>query len=263
MRASLPMYDLECVRPWTDAWWRGLDRAVRRAGLPPLPALTRSDDRQAIWGAADLILSQICGYAIAQGFRGRLQPVLTPCYAAPGCDGPRYRSVLLVREDSPAHSLADLRGGICACNDADSQSGINTLARAVAPLADTRGFFAGHRFTGAHIASMAAVRAGQADVCAVDCVTYALLRRHAADAVTGLRSIGYSGSAPGLPYVTAVGTPVDTVRRLRAAILEALADPSLVEAREALFLSDAAPLTANDYDEIVVWPRDALGRTLN
>lgn len=259
MRASLPMYDRDCVRPWTDAWWQGLDRAVRRAGLAGLPAMTRDSDRHAVWQAPDMLLSQICGYAMVNGYRGRLQPVLTPCYGAPGCDGPRYRSVILVREDSPAQCLADLRGRICACNEPDSQSGMNALARAVAPLARDGRFFAGHRFTGAHAASMAAVRDGTADVCAIDCVTHALLARHDPERTAGLRQIGYTASAPGLPYVTAAATPVDTVRRLRAAIREAFADPALAEPRKALFLADAVALTISDYDEIEAWSRDLLG----
>lgn len=263
MRAGLPMYDADCLRPFVDAWWQGLDRAVRRAGLSGLPAMTRTGDPHALWQAPDLLLSQICGYVLNNRYRDSLQPLLTPCYAAPGCDGPRYRSVLLAREDNPARCLADLRGTICACNEADSHSGINALARTVAPLTRENRFFSGHRFTGSHAASMAAVRAGSADVCAVDCVTYALLSRHDPETTAGLRQIGYSASAPGLPYVTAAATPPDSLQRLREAIAEAMADPDLAGVRDALLLSDARPLSLSDYAEISIWPRDGLGPTLS
>ena len=258
--ASLPMYDLPCVKAWTDAWWQGLRRAAAKVGLADLPALTRDDDCHGQWRAPGLALSQICGYALAHDYRDRLQPLATPCYAADGCDGPRYRSLLLVRADSPAQCLADLRHAACACNETDSQSGTNSLARAAAPLGREGRFFARHGFTGAHAASMAAVRRGEADVCTVDCVTHALLARHEPTAVAGLRRIGYSASAPGLPYVTAAGTPADTVARLREAMFQALADPALSEVRAALLLAGAEVLTAADYGEIRIWPRDVLGR---
>jgi ABC-type phosphate/phosphonate transport system substrate-binding protein len=260
MSASLPMYDLPCVRVWTDAWWQGLRRAAARHGFAGLPqAPIRQDDRHALWQAPDLALSQICGYAVAHGYRDRLLPVATPCYAAPGCDGPRYRSVILVREDSAARTLADLRDTACACNEPDSQSGTNSLARAVAPLAGAGSFFAGVVFTGAHVDSMALVRAGKAAVCAVDCVTHALLARHQPDAVAGLEAIGYTASAPGLPYVTGAATGADDLRRMREALFDALADPMLSEPREALLLAGAEVLTSQDYLEIAAWPSGPLG----
>lgn len=260
MLASLPMYDLPMLSEWTDRWWDGLRHAARRHGVHDLPAgLDRRDNRHAVWQAEELAFSQICGFPMNHAYRNRLRPILTPCYAADGCDGPRYRSVLLVHEDSPAQCLADLEGAQCACNEPDSQSGTNSLARAAAGVARNARFFSGVTFTGAHIESMRLVREGAAAVCAVDCVTHALLSRHEPDAVAGLKRIGFTPSAPGLPYVAAPSTSEDTVERLRQALRDALDDPDLSAVRDALLIAGAEPLTINDYNEISAWPRDVLG----
>ena len=89
------------------------------------------------WSPAS-ILSQTCGYPYATRLRGRVRLVATPVYRAEGCDGARYRSVLLVRADDRAENLADLRGRRVALNADDSQSGHNALRAAVAPLAQRR-----------------------------------------------------------------------------------------------------------------------------
>jgi hypothetical protein len=50
-------------------------------------------------------------------FTDHLKLLATPIYSAPGCDGPNYRSLIVIAADHPARILDDLRGGICAIND--------------------------------------------------------------------------------------------------------------------------------------------------
>ena len=64
-----------------------------------------------------------------------LEPVRyvgTPIYSAPGFEQAHYRSLVVVRSDDEAQSLADLRGKRAAYNSTDSQSGYNTVRAAVA-----------------------------------------------------------------------------------------------------------------------------------
>src|SRR6266404_4455866 len=93
---------------------------------------------------------------------GGLQLVATPCYDAPGCDGPSYCSILVVAAGSQATSPADLQGKRAAFNTPDSQSGMNALRAVIAPLAEGGRFFAEIIETGGHAASLDLVAAGGA-----------------------------------------------------------------------------------------------------
>ena len=183
-------------------------------------------------------------------YRDRLRLVATLRYAAPGCDGPRYSSQLVVRADSPGDRLADFRGAVCALNSWDSLSGWVALAAA---LPEPR-FFRAALVTGAHVDSLAAVAAGDADIAAIDCVTYALLQRHRPSAIVGLRVIGRTALAPGLPLVTRRDVDDGTVEALRSALRDALADPALAEARAALLIEGIEILGEADYDAIPPQP---------
>jgi ABC-type phosphate/phosphonate transport system substrate-binding protein len=250
-RASLPMYDLPELRGATDAWWAGLARAFRRAGVAEPPAtLERPRDMAAAWRAPELLFSQTCGYPLTHQLKQVVQTVATPAYSAPGCDGARYVSVVVVRADDPAAELAALRGATCAFNALDSQSGYNALRRLIAPLAVDRRFFGKVVVSGGHAASLAAVAGKRADVAAVDCVTFALLARCRPDVVEDLRVLSHTEQAPGLPYVTSRHADGTLVDRLRDGLFAALADPDLAAARDDLLIAGAEALPLEAYGRI-------------
>jgi ABC-type phosphate/phosphonate transport system substrate-binding protein len=166
--------------------------------------LDRDRSLEQIWDDPDLLLAQTCGFPLATRWRGRLRTVATPVYDAPGCDGPSYRSVLLVRRDSRAQKLADLRGSIVAINEPFSKSGCNLLAAAVMPLAGKGSFSESAVLTGSHLGSFRAVSDGRASIAAIDVVTHAHLCNSHSALTEQLRSIGWTAPAPGLPFVTSV-----------------------------------------------------------
>lgn len=256
MRASLPMYDLPVVRAATDRWWAGLARHLHAAGVEGVPERLARDPGPD-WTAPDLLFSQTCGYPLTHALAGRVAPVCTPYHAATGCNGARYSSALVVAAGSRARELSQLRGGVCAINARDSHSGYNVLRRMVAPLAHGRAFFEQVVETGDHGASLAAVAAGEADLCAVDAVTLALLARHAPDSLASTRVLGHSPAAPGLPYIAGPEVDGETVRRMRRAVRAALADPGLQPARSALLISGAEVVPLDAYERIVAMEREA------
>src|SRR5205823_5053207 len=150
-------------------WWAGLAKHLGGG-----PGLTRREDFAALWSDPQLLFSQTCGYPLTHAFKGKLKLVATPHYAADGCDGPSYCSIIFAREALP---LAALRGATAAVNSPDSMSGMLALQLVFAPLAEDGIFFGDVAETGSHLASLAAVRDGLADVCAIDAVCAALAKQ--------------------------------------------------------------------------------------
>jgi len=256
--ASLPMYDLPEVRPALGALWAGLARHLAQAGIADVPAaLAGAQPLATLWRRRDLLLSQCCGYDLVNAHAGALRPLATPCYAAPGCAGPRYVSIVVVAEHAPARGLEDLRGGVCAINGWGSHSGMSALRALIAPLARRGRFFAKVEVSGAHSASLAMVARGEADVAAIDCVVHALLARHRPAALRGTRPLTETAGAPAPPLVTRARADEDVVARLRAALVATFGDPTLAAARENLLLAGVEILPPAAYLRIGAFERCA------
>nr|WP_321986510.1 PhnD/SsuA/transferrin family substrate-binding protein [uncultured Lichenicoccus sp.] len=259
-RLAFPMYDVPELDWATGAWASGLLQRLLQAGLGRLPgARERPDDLQALWGDPSLMLAQTCGYPLVTTLRGRVRLVATPCYTAPGCDGAWVRSAIVVRADDAVHDLAGLRGrAVCALNGNDSNTGMNLLRAAIAPLACGDSFFRDVVVTGSHAASLRAVQSGQADVAAIDCVTLELMRRVRPAAAAGLRVLDWTPTSPGLPLVTAPGSTDAEVRALRKALHDMLLDPALAGVRHALLIERVALLDESEYEMIAGLEREAV-----
>ena len=259
LRASLPMYDLPEARGWTDGLWTAVAEEMREGGIAGVPdRLEHLPVIHDAWRPDGLLLSQSCGYPVATAFRDTLRVVAAPHYAAPGCDGHRYSSAVVVRASSHAGDIGALRGTVCAFNSRDSQSGYNALRAAVAPVAGGNRFFARTIETGAHADSIAAVRDGRADACAVDCVTWALLARYRPAALVGLEVIFHTEPMPGLPFVTAGGCSDATLDSIRGALARAFARRDIAGTREALFISGLTVLSVDDYEPLLEMERAAV-----
>jgi len=86
-------------------------------------------------------------------------------------------------------------------NDTDSNSGMNLLRHAIAPLSQGKSYFSTVRETGSHIQSFFDVAEQRADITAIDCVSYQLIADSWPDMAARVRSIGFSESTCGLPFV--------------------------------------------------------------
>ena len=140
--ASLPMYNLPEMRSANAAFWAALRGLLVADGIaaPEALAFERKPVPDAI--GPEVLFSQTCGYPLETIFRGAAIRLGTPCYDAPGCEGPTHRGIFVVPTTSPAHVLADLKGGRFLLNSRHSNSGMNLPRRALADLAGGRPFFA-------------------------------------------------------------------------------------------------------------------------
>jgi ABC-type phosphate/phosphonate transport system substrate-binding protein len=257
MSASLPMYDLPEVEGATLAWWQGLARAFRCAGQADVPeTLTRDREIEQLWADPALLFGQTCGYPLTHALRGRVRLIATPCYRADGCEGSFYRSLIMVREGEPARTIAELKGRPVAINGEGSFSGWHALRALIAREVGGGRFFGEIVTTGSHRASLAAVRAGRADLAAIDCVSHALIERHAPSELVGTRVLGRTPLAPGLPWITSAASSDATLARLRGGVFAALAAPDLAAARADLLIAGAEILPRAAYERIVALAED-------
>ncbi len=240
--AALPMYDLAEMREANDAFWAEIASRLVARGLADVPVgLTRGVNLHGLWNDSRLLLSQTCGYPLATSLRGKVALVATPCYAAEGCDGPNGRSAIIVRAADRAAVLADVRGHVCAVNSPDSNSGMNLLRAAIAPLAGGKPFFASVKMTGGHSESARAVAEGEADVAAIDCVTWSLLNRHRPGLTKILRVLAWTKATAWLPFITAdqgLETNCNTLR-------------SCLRPNKDLLISNYIVLQTDQYDGVL------------
>lgn len=191
-----------------------------------------------LWRSGRLLLTQTCGYPLTHDYDDAFRVIGTPIYSVDGCDGPKYSSVILVQTGAADRfpDVASLRHSVLASNSISSQSGFHNLRAAVADAYDEatdgeKGFFGRVLLTGSHAASMEAVKSGDADVCAVDCVSYAILAKNSPEAVEGLAVLGFTPSVLALPLVTSPRASDKALELMQNAITEVFqgSHPALAE----------------------------------
>lgn len=251
--ASLPMYN---VTPALGALWRSLLDDALRAVAPDASVIDAPDDLHALWRRDDLLLAQTCGYPLMHGLQDRVQLIATPEFDVPGCAGIEYSSALVTRADAHLDSLEACRGMRAAYNQDDSNSGMNVLRHAIAPLARDGRFFDAAIRTGSHVESLRALAENRADVAAIDCVTMAYVRDALPELAQAVRQIGWSAASPGLPLIAAQSVPVALTKALRDALNAA--NDAQPERATQLRLKRFTEVSFADYARIVQLEDEAI-----
>ncbi len=272
--ACLPWYDFPETRQWTNELWHGLTAFLAQQGFKDLPKrLARQVNHNRVLKHPNLLLSQTCGYLVAGPARPLLQLVATPCYDAPGCEEHRYSSFIVVHRSLRAEKLADLRKQRCVANEPYSHSGMNCLRALVAPLSQDGQFFASVTLSGSHLRSLEMLARGEADVAAIDCITFELVRRYRPALLEHVRIIKGTPAAPAPPFITSIHTPEAQLKELRQALAEFLNSASHADIRRALLLKEVVHVALDDYQGMLdaeelarghgykemFWPESELG----
>lgn len=230
--ASLPMYDLPEVRDATDALWRDIASRLDVDGLPIELGRQQADDLLTHhWRHPALLLTQACGWPVAALTNREVAIVGAFTYRGITDRHARYSCHLVVRADDTERPL---QGRAVAVNDTDSLSGWICLVASVGEVGPVL-------ITGAHVESLAEVRAERADLACVDPVTWALLARHRPAALDGLAIIGAGPVVPSLPLIThpTLGPGVDVLRDVLATMRS---EPLLIDGFVALDAADYVPV---------------------
>jgi ABC-type phosphate/phosphonate transport system substrate-binding protein len=195
--------------------------------VAPDPATLPPDelDLPTLWRHPKLLFAQCCwGPIETTGLDEFVTVVGQSDYSGvEGGEGQFYRSALLMRRrdvpkdavlaEQAAHSAPDghaavpadlLRGRRFAFNSEESMSGILALTRDLEVEGESLAIFSGRIETGGHRASIRAVADGRADVCAIDCRSWAMAKRYE-PAALALDVVGWTKRRRGLPFVSASG----------------------------------------------------------
>ncbi len=235
--AVLAMYPYPSL---TVAWDRLYESVARE--IPGTPAVLRWDiDVHDTWLDPNLALGMACGWPLVQTLGDAVRVVGTFEYDVSEPGSHLYRSVIIARDDVP---LARLAQSHAAINSTDSLSGYVSLLAAFG--LDTA-WAGGVTFTGAHTASIEAVRSGAADVAAIDGLTWAFHQRHAVRAPGGLTVVGRGPAVPGLPIIVPATTSDERVAEWRNGLHRAVADPALAADIRRLMIRRFVALDNADY----------------
>jgi ABC-type phosphate/phosphonate transport system substrate-binding protein len=206
---------------------------------------------------ADVLFSQTCGYPLETIFRGQAIRLGTPCYDAPGCDGPTHCGLFVVPARSPARSLRDLAGGVFLLNSQHSNSGMNLPRRALAEIAAGAAFFGRVIETGSQPGNLDRIARGEADATAVDCVTYAFWRRHRPEAAARTAVLAHTPPSPAIPFVTSATTPPRTIEILRNALRRLAREPEFGALRAELLIHDIVDVPDERYRAVLDYEAEA------
>lgn len=236
MIACLPMYERAETRGAHDRYWQ-----LIRQHLPfeTEPDLRRTQSDEMEWLNPALALGQTCGLPYRLGLHAKVALVGTPDYGLPDCPPGYYRSCFVVRSDDQRCTLSDFEGASFAYNGLTSQSG---WAGPIDFAAEKQVSFGQFQSTGAHALSAQSVAHGNADIAAIDAMTWVVLKAHDPSA-NRLRVVDMTPPVPGLPYICAVSVDPSIIR---SAVANAIADLTLSD-RKTLRLQQIVEIPADDY----------------
>jgi ABC-type phosphate/phosphonate transport system substrate-binding protein len=256
--ASLGMYVDASQKAANDSVWAAIARVLRTCGVADVPErLDRGRPVQDVWRDPDLLFGQICGFPLVSNPTLGLRVIGMPIYDAPECADGMHRSLIVTRQGD-ARRVEDYRGRRVAINDRGSNTGMNLLRAAVLPHVRKGRFFGDVIESGAHRRSIAAILRSEADIAAIDAITYAAVLRAEPELARTLQIIATTAAAATPPFVTARGTDAATIAALQAALAEVIADPALADARQALFLTDIVAGGTDRYRPLLALQDDAI-----
>ena len=200
--------------------------------------------------AAGFAAGQVCGITFATVPEGRYRYLATMVADSAEVPAGYYDSLLVTYAT----------GGLSSPSDFDP-------ARHRAVINETRSFsgnlsFAAHMRaahgisfgdvmqSGAHLRSIEMVAAGEAELAAIDRISFSLARHAMPHDVDGVAIIGRTASHPGIAFVADAGLPDLVVQKLRAAILGFRDDSAWAELQAILGVVDITVLDPKIYESM-------------
>jgi ABC-type phosphate/phosphonate transport system substrate-binding protein len=128
---------------------------------------------------------------------------------------------------------------------------------ALARIAEGRSFFRKVVMTGGHLASLDHLRREAIDLCAIDCVTWGLLRKFRPADAMHYRILAQTARSPSPPLVTSTTTNARAVATLRQSLDRLFGDPSTACVREILGLTAVSVVNTSAYERLADYEKEA------
>lgn len=235
--ASLAMYPFPHLQPAFEQLWND----VRSRLAFDAPPLNWDVDPDVASRRDDLLLGQTCGWPLVNDLAQSVHVVGTFEFDVDGAVDGTYRAVLVSNLDEPLTEIlrrADLR---VAANSRQSLSGwISLLSVASAEGVELTAV----EWTGAHAASIDAVRGGRCHLAMIDAVSFAHLGG------SDLSIVGHGPRIPCLPLVASRSTTDEVVSELRGALAASVADPAMAATLATLKIRAFLERELVDYEGI-------------
>lgn len=201
MIANLMMYARPELAQAHDRYWALIRAELSLRGVDSPEELSQEAEEFRVWQSPDLVLSQTCGMPYRLWLHDQVTLIGTPDFGLEGCPPGHYRSAIVVRHDDPRDDVTAFAEARFAFNQTFSQSGY------AAPWAhlQPRGIWFDTRVQShGHLMSARMVSEGEADIAALDGVSWRLMQQYETFA-SNLRVLEWTTPTPGLPYIAAAG----------------------------------------------------------
>lgn len=210
--------------------------------------------REQRFDAGEIQICWICGLPYTQKFdrsNSAFELLVAPVMQADRYQNrPIYFSDVVVRQESPFHQFADLRGSRWAYNEPRSNSGFYVPCAYLAELGETLDYFGQVIASGAHQTSLQWILDGKVDAAAIDStVLETELRRHP-ELQSKIRVIVSLGPHPIPPWLISTAVPLPLREQVRSLLVNMQDDPQGCEILHAAAIDRFVGVCDRDYDPI-------------
>lgn len=195
-----------------------LDYLSRKTGLELKPVFAKSyDEMDFFLNTGHVHIAYICGAPFVEGSkRFGYKPLVAPLSE----EGPVYYSYVVVRKEKSYSSIFELKGKPYAFSDPKSNSGSLVPSYVLAKKGyKPSNFFKPLIYTYSHSESIIAVYRGFVEGASVDSLVYHHMERVQPNITKELKVIQKFGPFPTTPFVYGRYVDVETVEKLRRAML--------------------------------------------
>ena len=199
MIASLQMYARPELEQAHRRFWSLISAQLIQKGIAAPNQLSLDTEEMQVWNDPELVFSQTCGMPYRKFLHNKVQLVGTPIYDIGIFPEGYYCSYFVVRKDDSRCSLINYCDAVFVFNEENSQSGF------AAPLyhLNKLGLIFSNRVQSfSHRQSASMVAGGKADICAIDALSWKLIKTYDTFS-SNLRVLTATEPVtPGLPYIT-------------------------------------------------------------
>ncbi|MFK5977900.1 MAG: PhnD/SsuA/transferrin family substrate-binding protein [Rhizobiaceae bacterium] len=240
--ASLDMY---CWRENRHEWqylWKAIRGELVKLDIPAPLFLTFGRPIEEVWLDPNLLIGHTCGWPYVSKLRDKVSLIGRFNFGLEDCQPGHYNSVFIVSKNSKLSSMDELsdNNSSIAVSGTNSQSGFRSLREVFENIEPSERFIV----TGSHRDSICAVANGEAELAAIDAITWELAKLYE-PMVDDVKVIGRSLPKPGLPLITA-----NTNRELVPQLFDAVRSAVDVVG-EPLGIQNFLPAHDNDYEVLL------------